>query len=192
MYGHTEGAWSSSRETWRETAKNMFIVGMINLGKKWFDDRTYNEILEKALNEGKNGIEYLRDIQIDVIIEIMEDYDREEAEFLTFGPYEDRVDDIDAYCINDEEYKEGGPMIENMKLILSEEFAIIASVVRILSEEYPLLPAAPKRLGSYGPHRNPPPSLTSVISKMIDPIPYVMQACAYIKDDQDVVIYAEY
>nr|QBK93273.1 MAG: uncharacterized protein LCPAC403_04070 [Pithovirus LCPAC403] len=176
-------------ETWRKTANNMFIVGMINLNKKWINGRTYNKILETALNEGKDGATYLHDVQIDAVMDYM-DYDIDDAGYLSFFPYEHNSENIRAF-FTDEEYKEVDETIENMKIILSKEFAIIASVITILSRKYPLLPAAPTRHPTRT-HYNPPPALTSIISKMIDPIPYIMQACAYVKNGQNDIIYKEY
>nr|QBK93915.1 MAG: uncharacterized protein LCPAC406_02290 [Pithovirus LCPAC406] len=177
-------------ETWRETAKNMFIIGMINLGKQWFDGRTYKQVFEKALNEGEDGAKYLRDIQADAIMKTM-DYDRGDAESFSFFPYEEFSEDIRAF-FTDEEYKEADETIESMKIILSEEFSIIASVAVILSKSYPMIPGGPRLASNLGIHQNPSSTLTFIISKVIDPIPYIMQACAYVKDDKSEVIYKFY
>ena len=46
-------------DNWKATAKRLFEMKMCNLGKKWVDGRTYREIAETAIKEGKGCMKYL-------------------------------------------------------------------------------------------------------------------------------------
>nr|QBK93689.1 MAG: uncharacterized protein LCPAC406_00030 [Pithovirus LCPAC406] len=185
-------------ETWKETAKNMFIVGMINLNERWINGETYNEILKKASSKGKDGKKYLFDIQVDALLNIQVRYylynsSREVVGFFAFRPFSSLESELETILEEGTDNKEEYIRTEEYFMdTLTKEFAIIASVITLLSKEYPLLPVGPKRIRGLGPHRNPSSILTAVISKLIDPIPYIMQACAYVTDDQDQIVYTQY
>ncbi len=56
-------------KTWRETAKNMSQVNMINLNDEWINGETYRKILDESL-KGNDVLEYIHEIQRNALIKI--------------------------------------------------------------------------------------------------------------------------
>ncbi len=59
-YGLTKKYWV----TWRETAKNLFQLNMVNLNTKWINGMTYGEMVKEAQNHPGKGAKTLIDMQI--------------------------------------------------------------------------------------------------------------------------------
>ncbi len=61
-------------ETWRETAELLSGAGMINLNNRWYDGRTYRQILDEALRRGKEGWNHMEKIMYEVLDKIIDQH----------------------------------------------------------------------------------------------------------------------
>ena len=57
---------------WKATAKRLSEMKICNFEQKWVDGRTYREIAETAIKEGKGCMKYLEDMRNKIIDEIIE------------------------------------------------------------------------------------------------------------------------
>ncbi len=154
-------------KSWRKTAINMFKVNMINLGNKWLNGQTYEEILEQGLKEN-NGWKYIRKLQLDALYETVEikiipedeidyDYHREEVYRFYNLTYDVQLTE---------------KQLDDHDMIFNREISIIHLVVTTLSlnnlnlpglEDNPLFADTQLIMGIFP------------ISYIIDPVFYIME-----------------
>ncbi len=167
-------------ETWRETAKLLSEVNMINLNKKWVNGETYKQILTKAWNKRKEGLKYLITLQVNAFYDVIPDHDLAVTlQYINLGPADeetirevvkDNIYDIDREFTDDD--------FDRFLEIRSKEFSILFATLTVLAQSYPLLPSQSYR--SYGIEIK---SVFLSIIKLIDPIPYIMQFSVLSRED---------
>nr|QBK92520.1 MAG: F-box-like protein [Pithovirus LCPAC401] len=168
-------------DTWRETAKNMYKVNMINLNDKWVNGQTYGRILRDASEMKEDeGWEYMRDLYVDAIDKIIgkelriEMYDEDE---FSYSLYDD-----DLYEIFRVETGLMEDQIEKMAMIHSREINIIHATIASATRWDKHLPGISLNdTKGYIDEELFKVSIMEIFPTfyIIDPIFYVMQFSAY-------------
>ena len=135
-------------KTWKETAKNLSDARMINLNKKWYNDKTYNQILDESIEEGKYGWPYVNNLRKDALNDVlgkkyMENgywsyvlpkhvvhFSDNQKSLLTYGPNSKSINRDMKYSLDD---------LEN---ILTKELLIIQAVAFINQQWNGILPGS--------------------------------------------------
>ena len=152
--------------TWRETAKNLFILNMINLGKKWIDGRTYKEILDEALKHDK-PILYMEKLRSDAMEQIFGGGNC----FMDVGPFYDDESFVEIAQMDDVSYDKENEIVE--KTVLTIEFGVISTTITVFQKQSGFLPASysvsPLLKGSLSKEKS------DILHNIFDYVPYVMQ-----------------
>nr|QBK92755.1 MAG: F-box-like family protein [Pithovirus LCPAC401] len=160
-------------DTWRKTARNMYKINMINLNTKWIDGRTYEEILDDALQNGADCIKGLPEKHLLPYA----NNDEEDAYFLRYsiGHNENAIQDFAHQTYNKTYSNEA---INNILLINSDEINVIYTSVSAYEGINKHLPGK-----CYDFIHN---TLSyEFLRKMIDPILYVMQFSSFPNSEID-------
>nr|QBK93245.1 MAG: F-box-like family protein [Pithovirus LCPAC403] len=120
--------------TWRETAKNMDEINMINLNGVWIDGRTYREILDDTL---QNGINVLRGLPTKYLLPRVNN-DELDADSMREEHHDEKALQVFANSHLDRLYTNGE--IDDILLINSREIDVIYSAVRAYEGEFGYLP----------------------------------------------------
>ncbi len=130
-------------DTWRETAELLSGAGMINLNSRWYDGRTYRQILDEALRRGKEGWNHMEKIMYEVLDKIIPDRDHNK------GPHYSDIYNEEKFRDDAEDYV-GRPFssyeLSNMERAITKEIIVINAVAFVHSDQFPFLPAP---IGSY-------------------------------------------
>ncbi len=172
-------------ETWRETAKLMTEVNMINLNKKWVNGETYKHILTKAWNKGKRGIIYLIKLQLNAFYDIIPNENVAVKLQYTRSDIDSFKEVIEHIDINRESTNDA---FDRFMKIRSKEFTILIATFTVLEKTYPLLPSASYESfnGKIQSHQKNIIEIKDAyfsIIKLIDPILYIMQFSVFSKHD---------
>ena len=160
-------------DTWRETARNMYKVGMINLNGVWIDGRTYREILDDAL---QNGSDVVKGLPTKYLLPYVNNNEND-AYFLRYliGHNENALQDFANQTYNKTYANEA---IDNILLINSEEINVIYTSVLTYEGTNKHLPGECYTFVhdtlSY-----------EFLHEMIDPILYVMQFSSFPNNEID-------
>ncbi len=168
-------------DTWRETAKNMSKVNMINLNDKWINGQTYRQILNDASEmKGDERWEYMRKLYVDAIDEVIGEelriqmYDEDDYAYTS---YDDTLHEIFEVEMGFSERQ-----LEKLAMIHSREINIIHAAIASATRWDKTLPGIspndPK--GHFDEELNDL-SIMKIfpVFYIIDPIFYVMQFSAY-------------
>ena len=164
-------------DTWRETAKNMSKVNMINLNNKWINGQTYGQILNDASEmKGNEGWEYMSKLSIDALDEVigkklrMDVYDE-----ISYQEYDDLLEYFEEGELSEEQWKK-------LAMVHTREINIIHATIASATRWDKSLPGISQN-DSKG-HFDEELTDRSImkifpIFYIIDPIIYVMQFSAY-------------
>nr|QBK93875.1 MAG: uncharacterized protein LCPAC406_01890 [Pithovirus LCPAC406] len=163
-------------ETWRETAQNLSSSNMINMNDKWYDGRTYTQLLYKALDvedETSSGWDYLDRLKDDAV----ERNTRYRGNVFRI---------VDENTIKDEYDHLSQNALDIYKQIATREYFIIFATLRAYMQNYPVLPTQ-SVIEDYklGEKR----SLNIKLLTLIDPILYVIQFSSFDNEDLYKPIY---
>ena len=160
--------------TWRETAKNMDEINMINLNGVWIDGRTYREILDDALQNGADVIRGLPEHHLLPYVDNNED----DASYLQLELQDEKALQDFADTELDRPYTDDE--LSDILLINSIEINIIYTAVRTYEGVRGHLPGdAPNNVSQVT-------QSYEFLREMIDPILYVMQYSSFERDKLDV------
>ena len=156
-------------DIWRETARKMDEINMINLNIKWVDGRTYREILDDALQNGANTLEGL---SLQYLTPYVNDGDEEKVRYDFWdeealqgyaNTYLDKTytnDEIDYILLN----------------IYAREIDVIYNAVEAYQGKNGFLP------GVFEGYNTNAYQSYKFLHEMIDPMLYVMQYSSFPRD----------
>ncbi len=153
-------------DSWKETAKNMEEVNMINLNKRWVNGHTYEKILNDASEmKEDDGLEYLSEIYFDVLDEVI-------GKKLRMELYE--AEDLFQWYNRGILYKFSAEQLEKLDIIYSREINIIIATITSATISDRTLPSISFDEGLHDK------SVMEIfpLFYIIDPIFYVMQFSA--------------
>ena len=151
-------------KTWRETAKNMSQVNMIDLDEEWINGETYNEILNKSL-ERDDILEYIDEIRLNALIEL---FGEENKSKINFTLHELTGESEVQLHIEDEEYPTLDIIFnEQTKIIHLSLFNLSRNELSLFSKQNDLF------IGRFS------------VAHLIDPIIYIMHYSTFKKSDLD-------
>ena len=154
-------------DTWRETARKMDEIKMINLNIEWIDGRTYKEILDDAL---QNGADVLQELPIYYLLSLTDNND-DDASYIRLELHDEKALQDFADTFLDRPYEQNE--IDDILLINSREINVIYTAVRIYKGVRGRLP---------GDAANNVAQVTQsyeFLREMIDPMIYVMQFSSF-------------
>ncbi len=160
--------------TWRETAKNMDEINMINLNGVWIDGRTYREILDDAV---QNGADVIRGLPEHYLLRYV-DNNEDDASFIQFELQDEKALQDFADTELDRSYTDDE--LSDILLINSVEINIIYTAVRTYGGVKGRLP---------GDAHDTIAQVTQsyeFLRAMIDPILYVMQFSSFQRNKLDI------
>ncbi len=150
--------------TWKETAINLFKVNMINLDKKWIDERTYAEIVKEALIQ-KDSSKYLEELQYGHYPEHMPWICIYNG--IIFNPNEEMQDQIANQMNRDFTDEE----IETLEKVFTSEFAIIYRAFFEIKDSI-VIPLSRQQYLEDNIHFDG--TLAQILQPFIDVYPYIM------------------
>nr|QBK92607.1 MAG: F-box family protein [Pithovirus LCPAC401] len=167
-------------DTWRQTARNMDKVDMINMDGMWIDRRTYREILDDVL---QNGLSSIIDLQTQYLLPYANNESESALTLLSDLERDDGKLQYFANVVLDRDYTENE--LDDIFYIKSREMNVIYSAVLTYKGKGIYLP------GGIISHANIEIGLPSYefIRDMIDPIFYVMQSSSFSDDKLYYILY---
>nr|QBK94064.1 MAG: F-box-like family protein [Pithovirus LCPAC406] len=156
--------------TWRETARNMDEINMINLNGVWIDGRTYRKILDDAL---QNGSDVIADLQEQHLLPYFDD-SHHDVDYILLSVH----DEEEIQNFNEDSYDEQftDDEMDDILFIKSREMDVIYTAIRTYEGVRGRLPG------------DVPGNIVQVtqsyefLREMIDPILYVMQFSSFPRD----------
>ncbi len=175
-------------DTWRETAKNMSKVNMINLNDKWVNGQTYGQILRNASEmKGDEGWEYMRKMYMDAVDEVIGEelriqlYDEDEYAYTLYNDVLHEIFEVEM------EFSER--QLEKLSMIHTREINIIHATIASATRWDKILPGiSPNDPKGHIDEELFKVSIMNIFPTfyIIDPIFYVMQFSAY--SDANILI----
>ena len=143
--------------SWKETAKNLSVMNMINFNKKWFNGMTYRELIEKSMKHPRISVGQTgggREIHYAYMGKLRYDYMNENfGESYIGPPYNlleyryphvfdgDKVNDVISSLIDDREDRETIEEIDEhfqiFEEILTREYSIIMLALAMYDSSFP-------------------------------------------------------
>ncbi len=153
--------------TWRETAKNMDEINMIDLNVKWIDGRIFKEILNDTL---QNGASTLKDLPKQYLLPYVND-DGYDVKFMRDEDPDENGLQYYAETFLDRSYTNGE--IDDILLINTSEINVIYSAVLAYEGKKGYLPGVTKD-NIIAASRT-----YEFLRELIDPMIYVMQFSSF-------------
>ncbi len=166
-----EKKYGDTNHSWKEMARKMDEINMINLNDEWVNGKTYKKLLDEALEE---DITYLHENRRDEFFEFTND-DEFVGDLLWFEGDEKQlqqlaVDKLGKEFTNDE--------LDRIDHISSRAFKVITAASILHVKSAPYLPGVVfNRRMTYS--MKPP----DFFVKLVDPVLYVMQFSMFSDDD---------
>nr|QBK92604.1 MAG: F-box family protein [Pithovirus LCPAC401] len=166
--------------TWRQTARNMDKVNMINMNGVWIDGRTYKEILDDAL---QNGSSIIPELQKQYLLLYVDNYDDHFLQELQFDATNDDIRlNFISNAVLGRDYTDDE--LNDIYYIKNREINVLYAAVFTYNGMGLYLPGKPifSTVGTALPSYE-------FIREMIDPILYVMQFSSFSDDRLATVTY---
>ena len=167
-------------ETWKKTAVNLSNSNMINMSDKWYDGRTYMQLLYKALHSEtrtSSGWDYLDKLKDDVVQRATSNTDAYSI-----------IRIADEYNIKKEYDYLNQHDLNIYRKIATREYFIIFATLRAYMQNYPVLPTQ-EVIERYLHEPGPKSLLNRKLLTFIDPIIYVIQFSSFDNEDLYKPIY---
>ncbi len=163
-------------KTWRDSARLFSIFNMIDMGKKWVNGMTYQELLDEADSRGDESLLYLFHLKDKRFKEVTGNQHKTEWFFIN-------DDDMEVKLFEADDIKTTEDQRVKIANFMTFEFGVISAAIAMRYYSYPNLPYIrvveeedhPTYANYTGNERKSTKVIDIAIDELFDYMPYIME-----------------